>query len=71
MRGPQGPKGPFVSSQNDTLEEEPRMISENSNYNNLPMAIRTYVSRKDYQWMGDYSRDRLIEDFTQPQGVED
>ena len=69
MRGPRGPKGPYQDVPRET-EEEPAHPST-SDYHGLPMGIKAHVTPKEYQWMGNYARDRLIEDFTQPQGIED
>ena len=69
IKGPKGPRGPYSD---DRPETEPDIaIHEISGYHGLPVCIKTHITMKDYQWMGDYARQRLIEDFTQPQGIED
>jgi hypothetical protein len=69
IRGPKGPKGPYQDAPRETEIEEP--ITSGSDYHSLPACVKSIVSLKDYQWMGDYARSRLIEDLTQPQGIED
>jgi len=69
MRGPKGPKGPYQDS--PTQPELEETLTSGSDYHSLPVCVKSIISLKDYQWMGDYARSRLIEDLTQPQGVED
>lgn len=68
MRGPRGPKGPY---QDTLVHDEAELQPEGDGYDALPGCIKSVVTKKDYTWMGDYARSRLIEDMTQPQGVED
>lgn len=67
MRGPRGPKGPYQDSPTEDGELQP----EGEGYDLLPGCVKAVISKKDYLWMGDYARSRLLEDLTQPQGVED
>jgi hypothetical protein len=73
MRGPIGPKGPYAKS--ETTEEEAPIHTlygeVHPDYQNLPLCIKASVTAKEYLWMGDYSRSRLIKDMTEPEVTED
>lgn len=76
MRGPRGPKGPYSEETTET-EEEPHntfygeVHTASPDYQSLPQCIKASVTAKDYLWMGDYARQRLIKDMTEPEGTED
>lgn len=35
-------------------------------YHKLPEAVRVKLTEKEYAWLGDYDRSRLLEDETTP-----
>lgn len=40
-------------------------------YDNLPADIRQHVTHKEFRWIGQQGRSRLMEDFTTPDFTED
>lgn len=40
-------------------------------YDNLPVDVRMHVTLKEYRWMGEQGRRRLMSDFTEPDYRED
>jgi hypothetical protein len=43
----------------------------NADYDNLPEDIKVHVTPKEFLWMGEQGRSRLMRDFTEPDYVED
>ena len=73
MRGPRGPKGPYSEETTET-EEEPHHTfygEVHPDYPSLPQCIKATITAKEYLWMGDYARQRLVKDMTEPEGTED
>ena len=36
-------------------------------YENLPAAVKLLCTKEEYRWMGQYNRDRLIQEATEPE----
>ena len=73
MRGPIGPIGPYSKDKHETEEETHNQVygETHPDYSSLPLCIKASVTAKDYLWMGDYSRNRLLKDMTEPEETPD
>jgi hypothetical protein len=42
-----------------------------ADYDNLPEDVKVHVTPKEFRWMGEQGRSRLMQDFTEPDYQED
>ena len=48
--------------------DEPSTTDRNPDpYDNLPVAIKETMTRKEYLWLPGSLKDRLLEDYTEPE----
>lgn len=57
-----------MRSPNSVLAEA---LTGDREYDDLPIAVRANVTHKEFMWMGEQGRARLMQDFTEPDYSED
>lgn len=57
-----------MRSPNSVLNE---VLTGDREYDDLPVVIKSQVTHKEYRWMGEQGRARLMRDFTEPDYAED
>ena len=54
-----------------TVDSLDTLLGNSSAYDALPEGIKAHVTLKEFRWMGQHNRDRLHQDFTEPDYYED